>query len=164
MHRLSNSSLLSKTNNLQDNLIHQIPWNLLNQNSWNNTFQPMLHLHILTRWAPTTIVINGSFFTPIITGPKITGFACSYFIPIYNWIWDPPCITSFTYSVHLSSNHVSHIIYQVAAKSGHNPNLRKNASIWMACGVYHNHLKQPLKKRRNPESPRDNTWQSLGLI
>ena len=30
--------------------------------------------------------------------------------------------------------------------------------------VCHNHLKQPLKNRRNPTSPTDNTCQSLGLI
>ena len=30
--------------------------------------------------------------------------------------------------------------------------------------VCHNHSKQPQKNWRNPESPRDNTWQSLGLI
>ncbi len=31
-------------------------------------------------------------------------------------------------------------------------------------GVCHNHYRNNPKKLRNPESPRDNTWQSLGLI
>ena len=42
------------------------------------------------------------------------------------------------------------------------PNLQQKN--WQFNGVCHNHLKQPLKEWRNPESWRDNTWQSLGLI